>query len=79
MKWMKLKNTTQISTYFVLHKNVGGLSFSYFSFFPKALCPGLLEEFLMLILENGGLNIMVNQSDGALPHFRVTILIKTFP
>jgi len=32
MKWMKLKKTTKMSTYFVLHKNVEGLSFSYISF-----------------------------------------------
>jgi len=60
MKWMKLKKTAQISTYFVLHKNVGAFLFLIF-LFPKALRPGFLEELLVLILENGGLNVMVNQ------------------
>jgi hypothetical protein len=46
--------------------------------FPKALCPDMLEEFVMPILENEGPNAMVFQQDGAITYFRITIRMENF-
>ena len=77
IKRTKLNKGAQISTYFVLHKNVLAFLFRIF-IFPKELCPDILEEILVLILGNEGPKVMVNEQYGALPHFRITIQKETF-